>query len=57
MMTVMSSMQAHPSMTLTSRKKGIEKYVKGGKKLNNWNVWVALETYMQVKTTSVYYNL
>ncbi len=36
-------------MTLTNRKSSVEKYVKEGKKLNNWNVWVALETYMQVK--------
>lgn len=57
MMIVMSSIQAHPAMTLTSRKNGIEEYVKGGKKLSDWTVWVALETYMQVKTTSVYYNL
>eukprot|EP00064_Thunnus_orientalis_P015789 superscaffoldBa00002998_g15848 len=41
--------KAHPSMTLTSRKNGIEEYVKGGKKLSDWTVWVALETYMQLQ--------
>ncbi|XP_040902035.1 TRPM8 channel-associated factor homolog [Toxotes jaculatrix] len=41
--------QAHPSLTLTKRKSSIKKFVKGGRKLNDWNVWVALETYMQLQ--------
>ncbi|XP_044057262.1 TRPM8 channel-associated factor homolog isoform X2 [Siniperca chuatsi] len=42
--------QAHPSLTLTNRKICVEEYVKGGKKLSNWKVWVALETYMQFQS-------
>lgn len=48
-MSVTSSMQAHSSMTLTKRKRRVDEYVKGGKKLSDWTIWVALETYLQVK--------
>ncbi|XP_039987704.1 TRPM8 channel-associated factor homolog [Xiphias gladius] len=41
--------KAHPAMTLESRKKRTEEYAKGGKKLSNWSMWVALETYMQLQ--------
>ncbi|KAM3616936.1 uncharacterized protein V6R79_026419 [Siganus canaliculatus] len=41
--------KAHPAMTLENRKKRAEEYVKGGKKLGSWSVWVALETYMQLQ--------
>ncbi|XP_053176531.1 TRPM8 channel-associated factor homolog [Scomber japonicus] len=41
--------KAHPSLTLTNRRSRIEEYVKGGKKLSDWNVWVALETYLQLQ--------
>uniref|UniRef100_A0A4W6DRZ1 Peptidase M60 domain-containing protein n=1 Tax=Lates calcarifer TaxID=8187 RepID=A0A4W6DRZ1_LATCA len=41
--------QAHPSMTPTSRRTTVEKYVKGGKNLSDWTVWVALETYLQLQ--------
>ncbi|KAK2846918.1 hypothetical protein Q5P01_009917 [Channa striata] len=41
--------QAHPEMTLTNRKKRTEEYVRGGRNLKNWYIWVALETYMQVQ--------
>jgi len=27
----------------------MEGYVKGGKDLNSWSMWVALETYLQVR--------
>lgn len=36
-------------MTLEKRNHRAEKYVKGGRKLGNWEMWVALETYMQVR--------
>lgn len=44
--------QAHPamtSMTSANRNSRTEEYVKGGKKLSNWQMWVALETYMQLQ--------
>ncbi|GAA6226242.1 TRPM8 channel-associated factor homolog isoform X1 [Lates japonicus] len=41
--------QAHPSMTPTSRRTTVEEYVKGGKNLSDWTVWVALETYLQLQ--------
>ncbi|KAF1393752.1 hypothetical protein PFLUV_G00019280 [Perca fluviatilis] len=41
--------KAHPSMTLTERKRRVDEYVKGGKKLSDWTVWVALETYLQLQ--------
>ena len=41
-------MQAHPAMTLASRNARAAEYAKGGRKLSDWHMWVALETYMQV---------
>ncbi|KAA8593794.1 hypothetical protein FQN60_004628 [Etheostoma spectabile] len=41
--------KAHPSMTSTERKRCVEEYVEGGRKLSNWTVWVALETYLQLQ--------
>ncbi|XP_045928721.1 TRPM8 channel-associated factor homolog [Micropterus dolomieu] len=41
--------QAHPAMTSADRNSRAEEYVKGGKKLSNWQMWVALETYMQLQ--------
>ncbi|KAK2846920.1 hypothetical protein Q5P01_009919 [Channa striata] len=44
-----NSAQAHSFMTLPKRKKRTEEYVRGGRNLNNWYTWVALETYMQLQ--------
>ncbi|KAK5868483.1 hypothetical protein PBY51_009492 [Eleginops maclovinus] len=41
--------KAHPMMTPTNRKNSVDEYVKGGKKLSDWTVWVALETYLQLQ--------
>ncbi|XP_036005667.1 TRPM8 channel-associated factor homolog [Fundulus heteroclitus] len=41
--------KAHSAMTDANRKKRIKDYVKGGRKLSSWSVWVALETYMQLQ--------
>ncbi|XP_032401730.1 TRPM8 channel-associated factor homolog [Xiphophorus hellerii] len=41
--------KAHPSITAASRKSSVEEYVKGGKKLSDWKVWTALETYLQLQ--------
>ncbi|KAL3057194.1 hypothetical protein OYC64_007633 [Pagothenia borchgrevinki] len=41
--------KAHPSMILTNRKNTVDKYVKGGKNLSDWNMWTALETYLQLQ--------
>ncbi|XP_071753342.1 TRPM8 channel-associated factor homolog [Centroberyx gerrardi] len=41
--------QAHPNMTLEHRKSRAEGYVKGGRNLSGWDMWVALETYMQLQ--------
>lgn len=41
--------KAHPAMSTDGRNKRVEDYVKGGKKLNSWSVWTALETYMQLE--------
>ncbi|MEQ2281919.1 hypothetical protein AMECASPLE_035260, partial [Ameca splendens] len=40
---------AHSAMTLASRNKRVKDYIKGGRKLSSWSVWVALETYMQLQ--------
>ncbi|XP_054468706.1 TRPM8 channel-associated factor homolog [Anoplopoma fimbria] len=45
----LSKEKAHPDMTLTKRKNRIDTYVKGGKKLSDWTLWTALETYMQLQ--------
>lgn len=36
-------------MNLEERKKRAEEYAKGGRDLSRWDMWVALETYMQVR--------
>ncbi|XP_036005505.1 TRPM8 channel-associated factor homolog [Fundulus heteroclitus] len=41
--------KAHPAMTPASRKECVEKYVEGGRKLSDWKVWTALETYLQLQ--------
>ncbi|XP_068562982.1 TRPM8 channel-associated factor homolog [Cebidichthys violaceus] len=41
--------KAHPNMTLENRKSRAEVFVKGGRKLSSWSMWVALETYMQLQ--------
>uniref|UniRef100_A0A3Q2QVV0 Peptidase M60 domain-containing protein n=1 Tax=Fundulus heteroclitus TaxID=8078 RepID=A0A3Q2QVV0_FUNHE len=41
--------KAHPSVTPESRKRCVEKYVQEGRKLSDWNVWTALETYLQLQ--------
>ncbi|XP_052473198.1 TRPM8 channel-associated factor homolog isoform X2 [Carassius gibelio] len=40
---------AHPNMTLEKRQARTTKYCSGGKDLNSWSVWTALETYMQLQ--------
>lgn len=40
---------AHPDMTLDSRQDCIRDYVEGGRDLEQWTVWTALETYMQLQ--------
>ena len=49
------SMQAHPNMTLENRNSRAEEYAKGGRKLSSWHMWVALETYMQVRGNNSIY--
>ncbi|XP_053176530.1 TRPM8 channel-associated factor homolog isoform X2 [Scomber japonicus] len=41
--------KAHPAMTSEQRNSRAKEYVKGGKKLGSWQMWVALETYMQLQ--------
>ncbi|KAK7882831.1 hypothetical protein WMY93_029005 [Mugilogobius chulae] len=41
--------KAHGSLTPQSRKSCIKTYIKEGRNLNNWSVWVALETYLQLQ--------
>ncbi|KAG7277053.1 hypothetical protein CRUP_025463 [Coryphaenoides rupestris] len=40
---------AHPSLKPECRLSQIEDYIKGGKDLNSWNTWTALETYLQLQ--------
>ncbi|XP_053362985.1 TRPM8 channel-associated factor homolog [Clarias gariepinus] len=40
---------AHPNMTPENRKSRAESYAKGGRNLDTWSVWTALETYMQLQ--------
>uniref|UniRef100_A0A3P9BBB6 TRPM8 channel-associated factor homolog n=1 Tax=Maylandia zebra TaxID=106582 RepID=A0A3P9BBB6_9CICH len=40
---------AHGNLTLANRKSRVEEYIKGGRKLSDWSVWVALETYLQLQ--------
>ncbi|XP_061574974.1 TRPM8 channel-associated factor homolog [Cololabis saira] len=41
--------KAHPTLTLETRKQCVEDYVKSGRNLDNWHVWTALETYLQLQ--------
>ncbi|XP_059389377.1 TRPM8 channel-associated factor homolog isoform X2 [Carassius carassius] len=40
---------AHPQMTLENRQARTTMYCSGGKDLNSWSMWTALETYMQLQ--------
>ncbi|XP_010896982.4 TRPM8 channel-associated factor homolog [Esox lucius] len=40
--------QAHPNMSLENRQCRARDYAKGGRNLASWDMWVALETYMQL---------
>ncbi|XP_026081861.1 TRPM8 channel-associated factor homolog [Carassius auratus] len=40
---------AHPAMTVEKRQARTTMYCSGGKDLNSWSVWTALETYMQLQ--------
>uniref|UniRef100_H3DA20 Si:ch211-210b2.2 n=1 Tax=Tetraodon nigroviridis TaxID=99883 RepID=H3DA20_TETNG len=41
--------KAHPDLTLEKRNARIKKYVANGRSLSDWNVWTALETYLQLQ--------
>uniref|UniRef100_A0A8C6U4B0 Peptidase M60 domain-containing protein n=1 Tax=Neogobius melanostomus TaxID=47308 RepID=A0A8C6U4B0_9GOBI len=41
--------KAHEQMQLKNRNKRAESYAKNGRKLNEWQMWMALETYMQLQ--------
>ncbi|XP_030599418.1 TRPM8 channel-associated factor homolog isoform X1 [Archocentrus centrarchus] len=41
--------QAHDNLLLAKRKSRVEEYIRGGRKLSDWSVWVALETYLQLQ--------
>ncbi|KAL6116465.1 uncharacterized protein ACO6RY_01079 [Pungitius sinensis] len=41
--------QAHSNMALTYRKTLVDEFVAGGQKLSDWNMWVALQTYLQLQ--------
>ncbi|XP_018543104.1 TRPM8 channel-associated factor homolog [Lates calcarifer] len=41
--------QAHEAMTLEKRNKRAADYATAGRNISNWNVWVALETYIQLQ--------
>ncbi|XP_075956707.1 TRPM8 channel-associated factor homolog [Anarhichas minor] len=41
--------EAHSALSLISRKNTVDEFVKGGKKLSHWYMWVALETYLQLQ--------
>ena len=40
--------QAHPNMALVHRQSRAKGYAMGGRNLGAWDMWTALETYMQV---------
>ncbi|KAM6959061.1 TRPM8 channel-associated factor homolog [Aplochiton taeniatus] len=40
---------AHPNMCLENRKARAKEYVNNGRNLSGWDMWVALETYMQLQ--------
>ncbi|XP_017286118.1 TRPM8 channel-associated factor homolog [Kryptolebias marmoratus] len=41
--------KAHPAMSVENRNTRAKDYVKGGRQLSSWSMWVALETYMQLQ--------
>ncbi|MBN3292253.1 TCAF factor, partial [Polypterus senegalus] len=41
--------KAHPELTAGSRQKRMKTYIKGGARLEDWTVWVCLETYLQLQ--------
>ncbi|KAM6933747.1 TRPM8 channel-associated factor homolog [Xenentodon cancila] len=41
--------KAHPNMRLQNRNSRARDYAKEGRKLSSWQMWVALETYMQLQ--------
>ncbi|KAM3924757.1 TRPM8 channel-associated factor homolog [Leptodactylus fuscus] len=41
--------KAHPALKLEARGNRIKEYLKNGAKLEEWNVWTALETYLQLQ--------
>ncbi|XP_072258092.1 TRPM8 channel-associated factor 2 [Pyxicephalus adspersus] len=41
--------QAHPALKPKDRETRIQQYLKNGAKLEDWNVWTALETYLQLQ--------
>ncbi|KAL2096607.1 hypothetical protein ACEWY4_008755 [Coilia grayii] len=43
--------QAHPNMTQEKRQGRARDYAGGGRQLDQWEMWVALETYMQLQDT------
>ena len=45
----MSLIQDFSSITLEKRESRVKEYVQEGRKLSDWEVWTALETYMQVR--------
>lgn len=48
--------KAHPDLKPEARENRIKQYVKNGAKLEEWNVWTALETYLQVLKTNKIFN-
>ncbi|KAL6471777.1 hypothetical protein MHYP_G00204270 [Metynnis hypsauchen] len=40
---------AHGAMTANKRQSGIKRFFEGARQLEDWNVWTALETYMQLQ--------
>nr|XP_043887175.1 TRPM8 channel-associated factor homolog isoform X1 [Solea senegalensis] len=41
--------KAHPVLALEKRNKRAKEFVTGGRNLNSWQMWVALETYLQLQ--------
>ncbi|XP_054420537.1 TRPM8 channel-associated factor 2-like [Pteronotus mesoamericanus] len=41
--------QAHPALSPPQREKRIKEHLAKGAPLHNWNVWTALETYLQIQ--------
>ncbi|XP_057695038.1 TRPM8 channel-associated factor homolog isoform X2 [Corythoichthys intestinalis] len=41
--------KAHGAVSSEKRKSRLEEFVKGGRQLSKWEVWVALETYLQLQ--------